>query len=85
MKYIVQNLKDISDSKEILEAKPFPFIQIFIYIILISLLGFLVWSYFGEIDEVVKAKGVVRPNSKISTIKNVASGKVKILNMKEGI
>ncbi|MEJ8552736.1 HlyD family efflux transporter periplasmic adaptor subunit [Tepidibacter sp. Z1-5] len=84
MKYIVKDLKDISDSKEILEAKPFPFIQIFIYIILISLLGFLVWSYFGEIDEVVKAKGVVRPNSKISTIKNVASGEVTILNMKEG-
>jgi HlyD family secretion protein len=84
VKYIVQDLKDISDSKEILEAKPFPFVQIFIYIILISLLSVLIWSYFGELDEVVKAKGVVRPNSKISTIKNVVSGKVKTLNMKEG-
>lgn len=83
MKDIIQNINDITDSTEMLEAKPHPFTIIFMFI-LISLLGAaLTWSYFGELDIVVKAKGIVRPNNKISTIKNVVPGKIKTLDMKE--
>ncbi|SHH17714.1 HlyD family efflux transporter periplasmic adaptor subunit [Tepidibacter thalassicus] len=83
MKGVIQNINDITDSREMLEAKPHPFTIIFMYILIALLGAALIWSYFGEIDIVVKAKGIVRPNDKISTIKNVVSGKIKTINMKE--
>ncbi|MBZ9621685.1 HlyD family efflux transporter periplasmic adaptor subunit [Clostridium sp. FP2] len=84
MKSEVHNLKDITDSKEVLEAKPHPFTSMLIYILITLLVTAIVWSYFGEVDIVIKSNGVVRPNENVSKIINKIYGKVESINMHEG-
>lgn len=84
MRVIIRNLDEMSDSREFMEAKSHPFISIFIAILAIVLVGALIWSYFGEIDIVTKANGVVKPNHKISTISNKVAGTVTSVNFKAG-
>ncbi len=84
MREIVQNLKDITDSKELLESKPPAFTIIFIYILIAILTIAVVWSYIGEIDVVVKADGVIRPNERISTINNMVTGRIKEVYLEGG-
>ncbi|MCY6355559.1 HlyD family efflux transporter periplasmic adaptor subunit [Clostridium sp. ZS2-4] len=84
MRYEIRDLNEITDSIELLEAKPHKFTSIFIYIIALILLSALTWSYFSKIDVVVKADGVLRPNDEISTIKNIVTGKVKDIYFRDG-
>lgn len=84
MNAVIKDIKDMTDSKEMLEAKAHPFVLIFIYMLLSILVIALVWSYFGEIDDYVKANGVVRPTEKISTITNQVTGKIKSINIEKG-
>ncbi|AKL94342.1 hypothetical protein CACET_c08330 [Clostridium aceticum] len=84
MREIVHNLKDITDSRELLESKPPAFTILFIYILIALLTIAVVWSYIGEMDVVVKADGVVRPNQRISTINNMVGGKVKEVYLEGG-
>ncbi|MFZ5968284.1 MAG: HlyD family efflux transporter periplasmic adaptor subunit [Bacillota bacterium] len=84
MKEIILDLNEITDSRELLESKPHPFTVIFIYILIGILTVTLSWSYFGEMDVVVKANGVVRPNQRISTINNMVTGKVEEVYLEEG-
>lgn len=84
MKAIIQDISEITDSRELLESKPYPFVTIFIYIVMSILLATLSWSYFSEIDIVVKANGIVRPNEKISTITNKVTGKVDKVYFENG-
>jgi len=84
MKNVIQNLNDITDSREILEAKPHPFTVIFIYILIAMIISALVWAYFGEIDIVVTANGIVRPNEKERIIKNKIFGEVEKTNLEDG-
>ena len=84
MKAIIQDIKEMTDSRELLESKPNPVIPIFVYTLIAMILAALLWSYFGEIDENIKAQGVVRPDDKISSIKNIVAGKVENVNIKEG-
>ena len=84
MKTMIRDLRDMTDSREMLEAKTSPFVAIFIYFILLVIVIALIWSYFGEIDEVVKATGVVRPNEKVSSIKTKVTGKAEEVNFLQG-
>ena len=84
MKAVIKNLSELTDSQELLEAKPQPFIGIFIYLLLALLVVALTWSYFGEIDIMVKATGIVRPTESISTIKNKIPGRVTSVFIQEG-
>ncbi|MCB2291445.1 HlyD family efflux transporter periplasmic adaptor subunit [Clostridium sp. CS001] len=84
MKNVIYNLKDITDSKELLEAKPHPFTTMLIYILIAFLVISIAWSYFGEIDIVIKSNGVVRPNEKVSKIINKIPGKVESINIQDG-
>lgn len=84
MREIVQSLGDITDSREILEARPHRFTSIFAYMLIAILLIAIIWSYFGKIDIVVKSKGSVRPNEKISPIINKVGGKVSSSYLEEG-
>lgn len=84
MKNIIYDLKDMSDSREVLESRPNRFITIFIYGVVLFLAIAIIWAVFGKIDVVVKANGVVRPNEKISTIKNIVSGKVGQVSIENG-
>ncbi|MFC9540381.1 HlyD family efflux transporter periplasmic adaptor subunit [Lysinibacillus sp. NPDC056959] len=84
MRIKISNLNELTDSREILESKPHPFVSIFISILVIILICALAWSYFGEIDTVAKANGIVRPNEKVHTVQAPIIGKVQELYIKEG-
>jgi len=73
---IILDMKELTDSREMLEAKTHPFITWFIAILTLVLMAALIWSYFGQIDIVVKAGSVVRPNEQVSTINNKVFGQV---------
>ncbi|PRX20633.1 multidrug resistance efflux pump [Orenia metallireducens] len=84
MRAEIINFEDLSDSREMLEAKEPNFIVTFIYLVLAIVVVALVWMWFGEIDIVVKATGVVRPIQNVSLIRNVNGGKIKEINFQEG-
>jgi len=85
MRTFIQDLKDMSDSREVFESRPHSFTSIFIYILILIIIIALVWSYFGEMEEYVKATGVVRPGENISTIRNLVAGRVEKVNLEEGV
>lgn len=78
------NINEMSDSRELLEAKPNPIIPLFIYLLITILVIAFMWTYFGEMDEVVKANGVIRTNETESTIRNQMSDEVHSINFFEG-
>lgn len=84
MKVFIQDIGEITDSREMLESTPHPVTSVFIYIVAALISIALVWSYFGEIDESVKARGIVRPNQLVGTVRNKVTGRVTDVNIKEG-
>jgi len=76
--------KDLTDSKEIMLSKPNPWMTRLIYFLIIILISSLTWSYFGEMDEYVKAYGVVRPMEQVSTVINQITGEVDAIFFHEG-
>ncbi|MBM7615043.1 HlyD family efflux transporter periplasmic adaptor subunit [Alkaliphilus hydrothermalis] len=84
MKGIIQDISEITDSKEVMLGKPHPFMAIFIYLIIGILVITLGWSYYGEIDIYVKTNGVVRPQETVSTITNQVTGNVKEVHYEDG-
>ena len=85
MKTYIQDLKDITDSREMLESKPHFFLTWFAYILIGILVVALIWSYFGQIDDYVKVVGTVRPGEKISTIRNMVAGRVDEVYFEQGM
>ena len=84
MKFKIEDIKSLSDSRQVLESKPNKFIIIFIYILLTLILMFVAWAWFSEKEVVAKVSGVVRPNRKVQTISNFIQGEVKSVKMKNG-
>lgn len=84
MSVVIRDLKDLTDSREMLDAKAPPFVAIFVYLLLALLLAALVWAYYGERDVVVKTAGIVRPNAQISTVKSQVSGVAKLVGYEAG-
>lgn len=80
----MQNLSEITDSREMLEAKPHRFTSIFSYGLIAILVITLIWSYFSEIDIVVKMNGVVKSNDKTITVINEVASKVDKVYFEEG-
>lgn len=84
MKPIIKDIREITDSKEMYESKPHPFLAIFIYTVLALIIIAGIWAYYGEIDIVSKGTGVVRPNENLSSIRNKVSGEVEYTDLVEG-
>lgn len=84
MREAIYDIQELTDSREMLEAKPHPFIAVFMYILMTFLAGILIWAYYGEKEIVVKGNAVIRPNENVSTIRNKVLGKVKDINFVEG-
>lgn len=84
MRAIIRDLSEMTDSREIMEAKTHPAITVFITIVLMLLGAGLIWSFIGEIDDVAKASGIVRSNEKVSNIQTTVLGTVESLNIEEG-
>ncbi len=84
MKGIISNFSDLSDSKELMENKPKPFAVWVIYFFIALVSVAFIWTYFGEIDIVVKADGIVRPSVGVSTLTSKISGKLLTINFGNG-
>ncbi|HHW23413.1 MAG TPA: HlyD family efflux transporter periplasmic adaptor subunit [Clostridiaceae bacterium] len=84
MKAILVDIKDISDSREVYQSKPHPFLWIFTYILLALLGSAMLWASIGKIEIVVKANGQVRPAAGISTVRNLYGGIVKEVKYEQG-
>ncbi|GAU76489.1 HlyD family efflux transporter periplasmic adaptor subunit [Fusibacter sp. 3D3] len=84
MKGIISHFSDLSDSKELMANKPKPFAIWFIYFCMTLVTVAVIWTYFGEIDIVVKANGIVRPSAGVSTLTSKISGKLLEMNFKNG-
>lgn len=84
MRAVIREMSEMTDSREIMEARTNPAITIFIAVVLLLIGVGLAWSFIGEIDEVAKASGIVRPNEKVSNIQTSVLGTVDSLLVKEG-
>ncbi|MDQ6422292.1 HlyD family efflux transporter periplasmic adaptor subunit [Paenibacillus sp. LHD-117] len=84
MRAIIRDMADLSDSREMMEARTHPIITIFMTIVVILLAAALSWAFIGEIDEVAKASAVARPNEKVSGIQTSALGTVEKIHVREG-
>lgn len=85
MTEISMQLSEITDSREVMESKPYPIVIYFIYLLLTILLISFLWMYYSEIDIVVKGTGMVRPHQDISVVNNKITGRIATNNLEEGL
>ena len=78
------NPEELIDSREMLEKKSPAFISWFLILLTLILVIAFIWSWKAQIDVVVKAPGVVKPNEKISKIVNKATGSVSKIYVQQG-
>jgi len=84
MREIVQDIRDITYSREMYEAKPRPFAAAFIYLLMTFIVVMLIWMSLGTLDIVIKANGYVRPNQQVSTVVNRIAGEVERIQVENG-
>ncbi|PYG86631.1 HlyD family secretion protein [Ruminiclostridium sufflavum DSM 19573] len=85
MKDILIDINDLTDSREMYRSKPHSFVWVFTYIIIALVAAAVLWAGFGKKEIVIKASGQVRPESGISTVKNIAAGEIEKINYKQGM
>jgi len=85
MKNIIVDIEDLSLHKEVYDSRPHKFFAIFIYGLLAMVAIAGIWSYFGKIDIVVRATGIMRPASQIATLINSVSGEIEEVNFYNGM
>ncbi len=76
--------EELSDSRELLEARTPRVITWTIGLILIILCAGVVWCIFGKMDVVVKASGVVRSNDSAVKVVSQAAGSVEKIYFQPG-
>jgi HlyD family secretion protein len=84
MKYVMENLSELTDSREIMESRPHPFTIVFIYLVISILGSALLWCYFGQKEVVVKANGIIRPTKDVNKIINKSAGRIVSINIRNG-
>lgn len=84
LKGIVLDIKDITDSREVMESKEPPKIRWFIYILLIVIIVAIVFACFFEIDEYTKVTGEIKTLDASSSIISSSNCKLKKIYVSEG-
>ncbi|HBI6981974.1 TPA: HlyD family efflux transporter periplasmic adaptor subunit [Clostridium perfringens] len=84
MKFKIDNIENLSDSRQVMESKPNNLMFIFLYIIIALIVTFFIWAWFSEKEIVVKVNGIVRPDNEIKAISNIVQGEVESVKMKNG-
>jgi len=84
MRPAFQDIKELTDSRELLESKPHHFSSIFVCLVLILVCTLLVWCWFGEKEVFIKANGIVRPREGIYIVANTVSSKVESISFNNG-
>ncbi|HHY71702.1 MAG TPA: HlyD family type I secretion periplasmic adaptor subunit [Bacillus bacterium] len=69
---------------EIIETPPSPLGRFLIWMIFTVFISFIVWSYFGKIDEVAVARGKVIPDGRLKVIQPLEEGIITAIHIKEG-
>ena len=85
MREEIIDLSELTESREMLQAREPKFISSFIWLVLLLFASSFLWMWFGEIDIVVKATGVVRPVGNVSIIRSIYGGKLEQIFYKEGL
>lgn len=84
MKPIIMDMKEMSDSTEVYESRPNPFIIYFIYF-LVAMFGIaIMWMAFSKIDIVVKSSGMIKSDNEIYDVSSSITGKIIEVNVKDG-
>lgn len=78
------DINDLSDSRELLEAKPPKVIKIFIYFILLMLITGFVWISLSFLEITTKSPGMIRPTKDISNVRNIVSGYIGDIYFSDG-
>lgn len=84
MKGIVLDIKDITDSREVMESKEPPKIRWFIYILLVVISAAIVFACFFEIDEYTKVTGEIKTLDASSSVISSSNCKLKEICVSEG-
>lgn len=84
MKGIVFDIKDITDSREVMESKEPPKIRWFIYILLIVIAAAIIFACFFEIDEYTKVTGEIKTQKASSSVMAPSNCKLKEICVDEG-
>lgn len=84
LKGIVLDIKDITDSREVMESKEPPKIRWFIYILLIVIAVAIVFACFFEIDEYTKVNGEIKTLDASSSVISSSNCKLKEICVSEG-
>ncbi|MGV8982416.1 HlyD family efflux transporter periplasmic adaptor subunit [Clostridium sp.] len=84
MRYKIENLDELNDSRQVMEASPHKFTSIFIYILLAVIISFVLWACFSEKEVVIKVSGIVKPSEQSYVVSNQIAGEIKKVYMKTG-
>lgn len=84
MKGIVIDLKDITDSREVMESKESPKIAYFIYILLAVIVTAIIFSCVFKIDEYSRVRGEIKTQTVSSSVISTNSCKLKEIFVSEG-
>ena len=72
----LKTFEDMQKSSVLFMLKPIKAVYYFITIIFVSLILFLIWSFFAPIDDSVKVTVLLRPATTISSVKCITSGQI---------
>jgi len=84
MKPVIIDIRDVSLSKEAYNKDPGWFFTLFIYGLFVLLATALVWAYFGRLDVVVRAQGIIRPHAQTAVVLNAVHGELTGVYFYEG-
>ncbi len=84
MKPIIVDMKDMSDSTEVYESRPNPFLIYTIYVIVLIVVVAFCWMYFFHMDVVVKSNGMFKGSNAVYEISSGVTGRVKESHVEDG-
>lgn len=84
MKGIVIDLKDISDSREMMESEESPKIRWFIYILLATVVATVIFACIFKIDEFSRVNGEIKTQEAASSVISLNNCKLKQILVTEG-
>lgn len=84
MKVKIENIEELTDSRQIMENKPNKFMFVFIILVLVILVISFVWLWYGEKEEVIKVSGTVILKEQTQVVTNEINGVIKDINYNNG-
>lgn len=84
MKFKIENLEDLTDSRQVMGNKPNRFISIFIGLVFLIIVVAFLWLWYGEKEEIIKISGIINSKEKSQVVSNEISGIVKEFKVKNG-